>query len=164
MLTCYLLSMWISNTATALMMLPIAESLMLRLQGKAAPGFGKALMLGVAYACSIGGVATLIGTPTNLVFSGMVEKTFDIDISFSQWFLIGFPLSLILLFIAWVILIYINKPGKLDVTLDEIKYDVLSFEEKRVLWVFSAVVIAWISRPWLIDPWFPMCNDTIIAL
>lgn len=164
MLTCYILSMWISNTATALMMLPIAESLMQRLQGKAAPGFGKALMLGVAYACSIGGIATLIGTPTNLVFSGMVEKTYGIDISFSQWFLIGFPLSFILLLISWYVLVYINKPGKLEVTLDEIKYDVLSYEEKRVLWVFGGVVLAWITRPWFIAPWFPMCNDTIIAV
>ena len=164
MLTCYFLSMWISNTATALMMLPIAESLIQRLQGKAAPNFGKSLMLGVAYACSIGGIATLIGTPTNLVFSGMVEKTYGIDITFAQWFIIGFPISLVLLFIAWLILIYIFAPGRLDLTLDEIKWDALGYEEKSVLWVFTLVVVGWITRPWLIDPWLPVFNDTLIAL
>lgn len=164
MLTCYFLSMWISNTATALMMLPIAESLIQRLQGKATLNFGKSLMLGVAYACSIGGIATLIGTPTNLVFSGMIEKTYGIDITFYQWFIIGFPISLLLLFIAWFVLVYLYKPGTLELTLDDIKWDTIGYEEKRVLWVFMFVVVAWITRPWLIDPWLPTFNDTLIAL
>ena len=80
MIACFVLSMWISNTATALMMLPIADSIISRLKDKTSAGFSKALMLGVAYACSIGGMATLIGTPTNLVLSGMVEKSFGVSI------------------------------------------------------------------------------------
>jgi sodium-dependent dicarboxylate transporter 2/3/5 len=164
MVACFVLSMWISNTATALMMLPIAESLMNRLRDKTGPGFGKALMLGVAYGCSIGGMATLIGTPTNLVLSGMVEKSFGVNITFYQWFIIGFPISLLLLWIAWAVLIHLHKPGQMEISLDEIKRDAFGYEEKRVLWVFSIVVFAWISRPWVIEPWFPFINDTIISL
>ncbi|MFZ1703072.1 MAG: SLC13 family permease [Saprospiraceae bacterium] len=164
MLACFLLSMWISNTATALMMLPIADSLLNRMDGKTSPGFGKALMLGVAYSCSIGGMATLIGTPTNLVLSGMVEKSFGVGISFYQWFIIGFPISCILLVISWLVLIRVFKPGDLKMHLDEIKIDGLGYEEKRILFVFFAVAISWVTRPWLIEPYFPFINDTIIAM
>lgn len=164
MVACFALSMWISNTATALMMLPIAESLIKRFDDKTSPGFSKALLLGVAYACSIGGMATLIGTPTNLVFSGMVEKSFGVEISFYQWFIIGFPLSVLLLLTAWYVLIKIFKPGNGTISLDDIKRDKAGYEEKMVLLVFNLVVFAWISRPWLIAPWAPKVDDTIIAL
>lgn len=164
MIACFALSMWISNTATALMMLPIADSLLKRFEDKVSPGFSKALMLGVAYACSIGGMATLIGTPTNLVFSGMVQKSFGVEITFYQWFIIGFPVSIILLFIAWFVLIKVFKPGSGKISLDEIKHDKPGYEEKMVLWVFNFVVFAWITRPWLIAPWAPKIDDTIIAL
>ena len=164
MVACFALSMWISNTATALMMLPIAESLLKRFENKAAPDFSKALMLGVAYACSIGGMATLIGTPTNLVFSGMVQKTYGVEISFYEWFVVGFPLSVVLLLTAWFVLIKVFKPGTGTISLDEIKRDKPGFEEKLVLWVFNLVVLAWITRPWLIAPWAPKVDDTMIAL
>jgi sodium-dependent dicarboxylate transporter 2/3/5 len=164
MATCFLLSMWISNTATALMMLPIAESLIHKLKEGASEGFNKALLLGVAYACSIGGIATLIGTPTNLVLSGMVEKSYGVEISFYQWFIIGFPISIILLGVSWLLLIRIFKPGSAEIHLDDIKRDPLQYEEKMVLFIFGAVVFCWIFRPWLIDPYVPFMNDTIIAL
>lgn len=164
MIACFVLSMWISNTATALMMLPIADSIISRLKDKTSAGFSKALMLGVAYACSIGGMATLIGTPTNLVLSGMVEKSFGVSISFYDWFIFGFPISVILLFIAWYVLIFVFKPGKLMITLDEIKINPFGYEEKRVLIVFLLVVFGWIFSPLLIKPWLPSINDTMIAL
>lgn len=164
MATCFLLSMWISNTATALMMLPIAESMIHKLKESASEGFNKALLLGVAYACSIGGMATLIGTPTNLVLSGMVKKSYGVEISFYQWFIIGFPISVVLLGVCWWLLVTLFKPGTAEIHLDEIKRDDVRYEEKMVLLVFGAVVFSWIFRPWLIDPYVPFMNDTIIAL
>ena len=87
------LSMWISNTATSVMMLPIGMSIVAQLRDN--PNtlenenklFGKALMLGIAYSASIGGMATLIGTPPNLVFAGYIQEVYNIDISFFQWFI-----------------------------------------------------------------------------
>ena len=86
------LSMWISNTATAVMMLPIAMAIVDQLKDN--PNtienenkiFGKALMLGIAYSASIGGISTLIGTPPNLILAGVVEETFGYEITFSTWF------------------------------------------------------------------------------
>ncbi|MDP4842932.1 MAG: SLC13 family permease, partial [Salibacteraceae bacterium] len=87
MLATAFLSMWISNTATAVMMMPIATAV---IKGQAADKegsqkFGKALMLGIAYSASIGGMATLIGTPPNLIFAGVVAEVFDVEISFLTW-------------------------------------------------------------------------------
>mgnify|MGYP001277872367 CR=1 FL=1 len=104
------LSMWISNTATSVMMLPIGMSIVSQLKDN--PNtiedenriFGKALMLGIAYSASIGGMATLIGTPPNLVFAGYIQEVYNIDISFFQWFKFGFPISIVLLAISWLYL------------------------------------------------------------
>ena len=101
------MSMWISNTATAVMMLPIAIAIVSQLRDNPNTiedenlNFGKALMLAIAYSASIGGVATLIGTPPNLVLAGVVEETFGYEITFAKWFQFGFPISIILLFICW---------------------------------------------------------------
>ncbi len=107
MLATAFLSMWISNTATSVMMLPIGTAIISQLQDNPATSknenalFGKALMLGIAYSASIGGIATLIGTPPNLVFAGIVQKLYGIEISFFQWARLGIPVSLFLLFICW---------------------------------------------------------------
>ena len=113
--------MWISNTATTVMMLPIALSVInqvkdhpdtLKNENKI---FGKALMLAVAYSASAGGIATLIGTPPNLIFAGFVLDNFNIEISFFQWIKIGLPVSIILMFFIWWFLTKIafkmNKVG-----------------------------------------------------
>ncbi len=99
------LSMWISNTATAMMMVPIGMAVIyqaseqLKKKGQAVDhenfNFGKAVMLGVAYSASIGGLATLIGTPPNTIFKAVVEQTYGIEISFAGWMAFGVPLSLI---------------------------------------------------------------------
>jgi len=97
------LSMWISNTATAVMMLPIGIAIIQQLRDN--PNtienentiFGKALMLAIAYSASIGGIATLIGTPPNLVLAGVVNDMYGYEITFMQWFVFGLPISLILL-------------------------------------------------------------------
>ena len=101
------LSMWISNTATSVMMLPIGMAVIAQLRDNPDTVedenriFGKALMLAIAYSASIGGVATLIGTPPNLVLAGVVKEFYDIDISFAQWMSVGLPISLLLLLICW---------------------------------------------------------------
>ena len=104
------LSMWISNTATAVMMLPIGLAII----GKMEETFGKekshmlavTLMIGIAYGCSIGGVATLVGTPTNLAFARIFEETFPgaQPISFGQWFIVGLPISIVVLLTTWLLL------------------------------------------------------------
>ena len=101
------LSMWISNTATSVMMLPIGAAIISQLQDNPATErnerkvFGKALMLAIAYSASIGGIGTLIGTPPNLVLAGIVEKLYGIEITFYQWIKLGLPISILLLAICW---------------------------------------------------------------
>ena len=93
------LSMWISNTATSVMMLPIGMAIIKQLKDN--PDtledenliFGKALMLGIAYSASIGGISTLIGTPPNLVLAGVVQSTYGYEITFLEWFSFGFPIA-----------------------------------------------------------------------
>jgi sodium-dependent dicarboxylate transporter 2/3/5 len=113
MLAAALLSMWISNTATAIMMLPIGASLLRLLDEHRAKGndasrtpaemqaFGTALVLGVAYACSIGGTGTLVGTPPNLVLAAFVKDRYGADISMLGWLAIGLPLVAVLLPLTW---------------------------------------------------------------
>ena len=107
MLATAFMSMWISNTATSVMMLPIGMAIIAQLRDNPDTVedenliFGKALMLAIAYSASIGGMGTLIGTPPNLVLAGVVEKTYGIEITFAQWFIFGFPISILLLFICW---------------------------------------------------------------
>jgi solute carrier family 13 (sodium-dependent dicarboxylate transporter), member 2/3/5 len=114
------LSMWISNTATAAMMLPIGIAVgeMFRPQDQEGPyEFGIALMLGIAYAASIGGSATLIGTPPNAVFAGAASEMLDIQIGFVQWMGVGLPIVFVMLPITWILLTrFLYKPGKLSGT------------------------------------------------
>ena len=103
------LSMWISNTATSVMMLPIGVAIIKQLKDNPASLenentiFGKALMLGIAYSASIGGIATLIGTPPNLVMAGVISEIYNYEITFFKWFIFGFPISIILLFFWYYI-------------------------------------------------------------
>ena len=101
------LSMWISNTATSVMMLPIGIVIIKQLKDNPLTEeyenliFGKSLMLAIAYSASIGGIATLIGTPPNMVMAGIISQNYDYEISFLEWFIFGFPLMILLLFICW---------------------------------------------------------------
>jgi len=153
------LSMWISNTATAIMMVPIGMAIIIKLEEE----FGKdnvhkfsvCLMLGIAYSCSVGGVATLVGTPPNLSFVRIFEITFPEanPINFGQWILMGFPLAVIMLSIIWFLLtqIFYRPPAhlKIDHTLIEKEYRALgpmSFEEKTVMTVFLLTACLWVFR------------------
>jgi sodium-dependent dicarboxylate transporter 2/3/5 len=178
MLATAFLSMWISNTATAVMILPVGIAIILQLQDNPNTKknenliFGKALMLSIAYSASIGGMATLIGTPPNLVLAGVVESSFNTEITFFQWFLFGFPLSMILLFICWIYLTrfafkFEQKEfpgGKEEINRQLAALGSMSYEEKIIAFVFSLTAIAWICRSFLLSVWIPAIDDTIIAI
>jgi len=178
MLATAFLSMWISNTATAVMMLPIAMAIVAQLRDNPDTVedenllFGKALMLGVAYAASIGGMGTLIGTPPNLVLAGVVEETYGIEITFSQWMLFGFPISALLLFICWKYLTTVAfsfkqksfPGGKEEIKRLLDKLGKVTYEEKVVLTVFCVTAFAWITRSFLLKRFLPAIDDTIIAI
>jgi sodium-dependent dicarboxylate transporter 2/3/5 len=172
------LSMWISNTATSVMMLPIGMAIVAQLKDNPHTiadenrVFGKALMLAIAYSASIGGIATLIGTPPNLVLAGIVEETYGIEITFSQWIIFGLPISIIMLFISWQ---YLTRfafsfkqkafPGGKAEIQRQIKHlGKISYEEKTVLVVFVLVAMAWISRSFFLQRFLPAIDDTIIAM
>lgn len=177
MLATGFLSMWISNTATAVMMLPIGVAIIKQLKEGSGPegsfdGFSKVLMLSIAYAASIGGISTLIGTPPNLVLAGVVEEFYDIKIDFGQWMLFAFPLSLTLLLISWWYLVRVAHPlsklsfpgGTNEISRQLKLLGKVSFEEKMVLVVFSLTAFAWISKSFLLVKIFPAIDDSIIAL
>ena len=134
--------------------------------------FGKTLMLAIAYSASIGGMATLIGTPPNLVLAGVIKTSYDIEINFLQWMSFGLPISLLLLFICWKYLTSIaykfkdeNFKSGLEEINDQIKnLGKFSYEEKSVLIVFIATALAWITQSFIIKKYIPEIDDTIIAI
>ncbi len=163
------LSMWLSNTATAMMMMPMGLSLVLlyeelNRQRLAAGGevpanadnFALNLLLGIAYSASIGGFATLIGTPPNGVLATQLGQLFPAapDIGFSAWMLFAFPLSVVYMLVAWVLLTRFVFPlpqdtpfsGKGFIEREISGLGPMSVEEKRVGWVFLAVALLWMTR------------------
>ena len=172
------LSMWISNTATAVMMLPIGIAIIKQMKDLKSTSqgentiFGKALMLSIAYSASIGGIATLIGTPPNLVFAGIVHELYDIEISFLQWIIFGLPISIILLTISWIYLTRVAfkfpqtnfEEGQAEINRQLKALGKIGYEEKIVLIVFILTGLAWISRTFLLNLFLPNLDDSIIAL
>ncbi|MCF6138504.1 SLC13 family permease [Pseudalkalibacillus berkeleyi] len=177
------LSMWISNTATSMMMVPIGMAVIyqvseqLNKDGKEEVdvkkfNFGKAIMLGIAYGASIGGLATLIGTPPNTIFAAVVEQTYGIEISFARWMMFGVPIVIVMLFGTWYYLVKFafpmkirELPGGKEVIRNEKKsLGKMGTEEKIILTVFTLTAFAWISRSFLLANWIPNINDTIIAM
>ena len=172
------LSMWISNTATSVMMLPIGVAIIKQLKDNPASLenentiFGKALMLGIAYSASIGGIATLIGTPPNLVMAGVISEIYNYEITFFKWFIFGFPISIILLFFCWY---YITRvayvfnqrefPGGRS-EVNRLKNDLgpISYEEKIIAIIFALAGFCWITRSFLLQSILPVLDDTIIAI
>ncbi len=212
MLATAFLSMWVSNTAVAVMMLPIGLSVIGVVRGERTEGrpeggvsgaadpdtpgaltadtareaeasagapvrdaFAVALLLGIAYAASIGGVATLIGTPPNALLAGYMSSEFGMDIGFGAWMLVGLPVTLILLPTTWVLLTRVLFPvaGGGDDLAAQASSDSLrslrnelgaiSAPERRVAWVFGLTAVAWIARP-LLNTWIPELSDAGIAI
>lgn len=193
------LSMWISNTATTVMMLPIGTSLVVLLRdrmagspaepttvdGDAVPlppelaSFAVCMMLGIAYAASIGGVGTLIGTPPNTFFAGFMNEQ-GIAIGFGQWMLFALPLVVVFLTLTWLMLTRLIFPirieqlsgGRALIRAELHKLGPMTRAQWSVLCVFSLTALAWIVREplanwtWLVErvPAVTRVNDSIIAL
>lgn len=156
-----LLSMWISNTSTTLMLFPIAMSLGW-VVAETTPGlsdtekkdFTIALLLGLAYGASIGGVATLVGTPTNVFMVGFLQSEYGIDIPFARWMMIGVPATLVLLPIGWLLLTkvlfkvsFVSSDATKAVLSKRLSdLGAMSRAEKRTAILFALLVVGWVLR------------------
>ncbi|MDO9097277.1 MAG: DASS family sodium-coupled anion symporter [Candidatus Methanoperedens sp.] len=163
------ISAWISNTATAMMMVPIATAVIFQ-ASKAGEdkNFNTAIMLSVAYAASIGGIATLIGTTPNLIFAGIYRTFYGTEITFLQWASFGFPLAFFILIVCWAYLVYFAYPPKIKALGDGIEEEIkklgrITGQEKRVLAVFLLVASLWVTRA-LWGKYLPMITDSGIAI
>ena len=171
------LSMWVSNTATALMMLPIAISVLQFVERNDESGthvvtnFEVVLVLSIAYACNIGGIGTLIGTPPNAMLAGFLLENYGVEISFANWLLIGVPLVLLFLPIMYLVLsriVYPIKmkelPGGREFIENQLqKLGSISAPEKRVAIVFICTALLWIFRQ-LLEEIIPGLSDAGIAI
>ncbi len=175
------LSCWISNTATAMLMVTIGMAVLRQLSNQPAndggesvqgSAFGTALMLGIAYAASIGGVATLIGTPPNAILAGVVEKQYGYTIGFGEWMLFAAPLSVVMLALTWFYLTRFAFPndmptlpgGRKVITEQLHALGPMSRQEKQVLAVFMFVVCAWLFRGLLDVAWLSEVTDSSVAI
>ena len=179
MLTTAFLSMWISNTAAAMIMLPIGQSIVTTIKDNPGAenksdltGFSAALMLGIGYAATIGGMGTLIGTPPNALFAGFMADNYGIRIGFAQWMLIGIPLVVILLPITWYVLTRFSfnsslpnyeRQGLFSAEISNLGQ--ITRGEKFVAILMGLTAAAWIFRP-LLNKLVPglMLSDAGIAM
>ena len=177
------ITMWVSNTATAVMMLPVGLSVVALIAqfrgGRTDANFATALMLGIAYSSSIGSVATLIGTPPNVLMVGYLADAHDINIGFGQWMMAGVPLAAVFMLIAWFVLTRLFKPqvkkveGAQEMIREELtKMGAMARGEKLVLAVFAFAALSWIFIPMIADlapvaavaPWLGNVSDAGIAM
>ncbi|MDV6379505.1 DASS family sodium-coupled anion symporter [Sporosarcina sp. GW1-11] len=174
------LSMWVSNTAAVMMMIPmglaitaqVATALKGRPEEKELPKFEKALIFGIGYAGTIGGLGTLIGTPPNIILAAQVKELFDVEISFAGWMLVAVPIVIVLLFSTWI---YLGRfafkmnikglPGGKEVIREERNaLGKTTFEEKAVSVVFVFAAFMWITREFLWINILPGLKDGMIAV
>lgn len=147
-----LLSMWVSNTATALMMLPMALAVIDKIPQKKNSKYSLYLLLSIAYGASIGGMGTLVGSPPNVAMAGALSDTYGINVEFMDWFKIGFPLSMIMIAIVYFYFRLLLRNERKD------KLEDLEFEKEpwtknqiRVLLLFGFIVVLWSFKS-LIEP------------
>ncbi|QVQ53513.1 DASS family sodium-coupled anion symporter [Spiractinospora alimapuensis] len=180
----FVIGMWVSNTATAVMMLPVGLSvigLVTQLRaGKTDTNFATALMLAIAYSASIGSVSTLIGTPPNVMMAGYLAETHDIHIGFGEWMMAGVPLAIIFLVLAWFLLAKVIFPPatkRLEGAQELIRSELAAMGpmkrgEKLVLAVFGFAAFSWIVAPMLAKnatiaaaaPWLESVSDALVAM
>ncbi|HEX5170014.1 MAG TPA: DASS family sodium-coupled anion symporter [Cyclobacteriaceae bacterium] len=190
MLATGFISMWISNTATAIMMLPIAvsvtkllgeEMFSTKVAEKNYKNFATGLMLSIAYAASVGGMATIIGTPPNVVMVGLYRQTYYQDITFLQWFKVGLPVSVVIMTLCYLMITRLTFPnhiknveGSAELINDKLSaLGRISRQEKFVLVIFFLTSFCWIFRPFIND-WLSLLfydgdsknilDDTVIAI
>ena len=183
MLATAFLSMWISNSATTAMMLPIAVAISLLFRDQDTEGpfdLGICLVLGLAYAATMGGVATLIGTPPNVVLAAAATELLKVEIGFFEWMAVGLPLTCVMLPIGWLLLTrYLHPPGDLRGDAAQIVADKraelgpMRWPERAVAIVFALTALAWLCRSPKdlgsfeipgIQTWFPAVKDSTIAM
>ncbi len=171
-----LLSMWLSNTATTMMMYPIAASVIFVVKENHKSGnvahFALAIMLAIAYASNFGGIATIIGTPPNVAFVSFIREKYNYTIPFSRWMLLCTPMALLLLFSLYFVMVKWLYPNKIKSDLgthEHIKHELqqlgpLSSAEKRVLIIFVCTALLWITKDLINElKWFQL-DDTMIAV
>ncbi|MBK8241822.1 MAG: anion permease [Saprospiraceae bacterium] len=176
MISTFVISMWISNTATTMMMFPIALSVlkvMSRNYDKSTLGnFSTAILLSIAYASNIGGLSTIIGTPPNTAYVGFMADHMNINISFFQWFLFCFPLAVLILialylaFTKWLFPNDIKANAKTDSFISSKLLDLGPWTkaEKRVFIVFICTATLWMTKDLIVNLLSIPINDTIIAI
>ncbi len=145
MIIAYLTSMWIINTATAMMLLPIA-SYVCRTINSSDPRFEVLLLLGIAYGATIGGMATIVGTAPNIFFVAYMAENYDIHISFYEWSKVALPLSLVILMSAYLVLAQSINKNKTDHKIITTKLTQMSMNEKKVALIFILTIGAWVFR------------------
>jgi sodium-dependent dicarboxylate transporter 2/3/5 len=166
MFVCALLSMWMTNTSTTMMLLPIVLSVIAVIRDNVTgvteashKNFQIAMLLGLAYAASIGGLATMIGTPPNALLIGFLADTYGIEISFARWMTVGIPVTALMLPIAWFLLtrtlFHVDIPAT-DAVNDHLhklreEMGAMTTPERRVAFVFAAVIFCWMLRRPLTD-------------
>ena len=180
MLASAVISMWVMNTSTTMMMLPIAVSIIGVVHSTVADidergrnHFQYALLLGIAYGATIGGMATLVGTAPNALFAAFMLETYGTEINFSSWMMIGIPLSALMLPLAWIVLTRVafkvdfKTSGEGRALLQSLRDELgpMSAPERRVGAVFLLMALAWITRPLLVEiPWLSALDDSLIAI
>ncbi|PQO23828.1 anion transporter [Rhodobacteraceae bacterium WD3A24] len=176
MLATAFLSMWVSNTATAMMMYTVGLSVIALMDdgsSTAGPrGFGVALMLSIAYSASIGGVGTLIGTPPNALMAGFLASSYGLEITFSRWMLLGVPVVAVMLPLAWLLLtqVLFAAPAGTMAGADELlaseraSLGRMRGPERMVAAIFAATAAAWLLRAPLATATGLPIDDTLIAI
>ena len=180
MLASAVISMWVMNTSTTMMLLPIAVSIIgvihksvSSLDDKGREDFQYSLLLGVAYGATIGGMATLVGTAPNAMLAAFMQNNYATEIDFASWMLVGLPLSALMLPLAWVALTRIvfkvdfktSAEGRAE--LQRMKQDLgrIKVPEIRIAIVFAIMAIAWVTRPMLVKiPGLSLLHDSGIAM
>lgn len=178
----FFISMWVSNTATAMMLLPIGTAMaekvveMMREEEgyteKDGKNFTTSIVLGIAIGATIGGSSTLIGTPPNLILAGLASQLYGIEIPFVSWMMFALPLTLILqaitLFVMTKFVFPVNikklTNGEAFITAEKEKLGKMSYEEKVVTGIFTFTIFMWVTRTFFWTDIFPGMNDTMIAI
>jgi len=178
MLSAAILSAFVSNIATAMMLLPIVLSIAALVsdeqgESKHSRRFSTCLILGLAYGCSIGGISTLTGTPPNALLAAYLSQEMGVEMSYARWLALGVPISAILLPISWAYLVFVALPVRIDkipggrqhIRLRLRDLGAMSHPEKRSILVFALTALAWITHGW-IEQWLGIgkIDDASIAI
>ena len=166
------LSMWISNTATTLMMLPIALSVLSKINLQHHPRFPMALLLGTAYAANLGGIATLMGTPPNVAMAGLVEEHIGVTVPLLEWTLMALPFSVVMLVLVHVLLTRVLCPvgkaelqgGVVNLRQELDSLGAWTLAEKRVAWIFGSTAFLWVCRRFIVANTGMALDDTAVAM